>query len=233
MVYKVTSSDRVIARVFRDFKPNNSAWVKDAIEWIGEGLEIIGSYAQYERKPICVKIIDYKGKLPCELESIEGVEYDGHRLPYSSATNSVANCCANLPVHSTEYCSFNPNYIQTSFPTGEVIIYAQVLPTDNKGFPMIPDDALTIIALSWKVMAALCLRGLTHPVINFEKAEAMWEKFYPQAQNSDNFPDIENYEQFKRRWVNVALNINVQDEMFNDFINIQTRKTETGSITSE
>lgn len=231
MVYRTVSSDALIAKIYRDFKPSNSGWISDAFEWIGEGLQIIGAYPTLERKPICVNIIDYKGKLPCSLEQIEGVEYDGYRLPYSNAVNSVANCCSNLPLHTSEYCSFNPNYIQTSFPTGKVIIHCLVIPTDCDGLPMIPDDALCTTALSWYVMSMMLLRGFKHQVIDYKTAIQMWEKFYPQAQNSMNFPDIEHYEKFKKSWVNVVININKQSQFFNDFIpNIN--RTETGTITS-
>ena len=38
------SSQAVIAKVYRDFRPNNSSWTSDAIEWIGEGIRGIRSY---------------------------------------------------------------------------------------------------------------------------------------------------------------------------------------------
>ncbi len=232
MVYKTVSSDAIISKIYRDFKPSNSAWVVDAIEWIGEALEIIGSYTALERKPICVKICDYRGKLPCELDQIEGVEYEGHRLPYSNAINSIVNCCGNLPVHNTEYCSFNPNYIQTSFAEGSVIIHCLVLPTDCNGLPLVPDDALCKIAIGWYCMSMMLLRGFKHQVIDYKTADAKWEKFYPQAQNSMNYPDLERYEKFKKSWVNNVIDINRQSEFFNDYVASYNKRSETGTITS-
>lgn len=230
MVYKNTSSDVVIAKVFRDFKPSNSGWVFDAFEWIGEGLNIMGAYTAYERKPICIDIVDYKGKLPCTLEQLEGVEYDGYRLPYSSATNSVANCCTNLPVHSSEYCSFNPNYIQTSFATGKVILYCLVLPTDCNGLPMVPDNTLCTTALAWYIITMMLLRGFKHQVITYPMAVANWEKFYPQAKNSMNYPDIERYDRFRKSWTSMVGSIDKQSTFFNTYLGSPNTITETGNI---
>lgn len=232
MVYKTISSEAIIAKIYRDFKPANSGWVIDALEWIGEGLSVIGVFTGMEQKPICVKIIDFKGKLPCELEQIEGVEYQKCRLPYSNATNSIPNCCINLPLHHTEYCNFNPNYIQTSFAEGEVIIYIQAIPTDCNGLPMIPDNELCKTALSWYCMSMMLLRGFKHQVTNYPMAIANWEKYYPQAQNDMNFPDIERYEQFTTTWTSVVINLNKQSEFFNSYLNNKNNIVETGTITS-
>ena len=232
MVYKTISSDAVISKIFRDFKPANSGWIGDAFEWIGEGLEIMGAYTGYIRKPVCLEVVDFKAKLPCDLEQVEAIEFEGHRLPYSNGTNSVANCCINLPIHSSEYCSFNPNYIQTSFATGKIIVHILTLPVDCNGLPMIPDNVLCTTALSWYCISMMCLRGFKHQTIDYKTALMMWEKYYPQAQNDMNFPDIERYEQFKRTWVNVVLNINKQSEFFNDSLGNSNRRIESGTITS-
>ena len=43
MVYNTTSIKEVIAKIFRDFRPEQSNWIHDAYEWIGEALEYIGA----------------------------------------------------------------------------------------------------------------------------------------------------------------------------------------------
>ena len=42
-VYKQISSKAIIRKVMRDIKPNNSNWIDDAVEWIGEALDHIGA----------------------------------------------------------------------------------------------------------------------------------------------------------------------------------------------
>ncbi len=243
MVYKIVSSDRVIAKIFRDFKPSNSGWIKDALEWMGEGLEIIGSYSGLERKPICLEVEDHKVKIPCNVEEIEaivfhdnfntkGVRVHNHRLPFSNGINSISNCCSHIPFHATESCSFNPNYIQTSFRRGKITVYALVPPTDCNGLPMIPDNVKCITALSWYCISMMLLRGFKHQTIDYKIAFGMWEKFYPQAQNSMEYPDIERYEQFKRTWTATILNVNLQSELFNDQLGLRDRLIESGTITN-
>lgn len=232
MVYKIVSSDKVISKIYRDFRPSNSNWVGDAVEWIGEGLEIIGAYTGLQRKPLCLDVVDYKVKIPCNVELIEGIEYNGFRLPYNNAHNTIANCCINLPLHKNEYCSFNPNYIQTSFATGKIIIWALLLPVDCNGLPMVPDNILCLTALEWYCMSMMLLRGFNHQTIDYKMAAMMWEKYYPQAQNDMNFPDIERYEQFSKTWTSLVFDINKQNEFFNNSFNNTNRLIETGTITS-
>lgn len=232
MIYKTVSSDVIIAKIFRDFKPSNSAWIVDALEWIGEGLEIMGSYTSLELKAIPVHIHEYKGKLPCALEQLEVIEYHGHRLPYTNASRILKNHNTNLPFHKVEYCTLNPNYINTSFEHGEVIVHCLVLPVDCNGLPMIPDNVKAKIALGWYCMAMMLLRGFKHQTITYKDAWEKWEKTYPQAQNSMNFPDLERYERFKKTWVNVVLDINKQSKFFDDYHNILNDRKETGTTTS-
>ena len=63
-VYKTTSSKTIIRKVMRDLNPNNDNWIQDAIEWMGEALEHIGSAAQLETKGCILDIVDYKASLP-------------------------------------------------------------------------------------------------------------------------------------------------------------------------
>ncbi len=89
MIYKLTSSKSVIAKVYRDFKPTIPGWEASAFEWIGEAIESIGQSATLEKKSTgdenCnnpINIVNYRAKLPCELVNLIAVEYNGRKLPY-------------------------------------------------------------------------------------------------------------------------------------------------------
>ncbi len=223
-MYKTVSTKAVLIHVIRKFKPGNSNWYVDAIEWIGEAMGIIGSHAQYCNKPHLVHIKEFRAKLPCGIEQIEGVAYNGHRLVRNGGINNRESCVSHLGVNTKESYTLNPNYIHTSFETGDIVIYGLSLPVDEEGYPLVPDEPLYITALGWYIMMNWLARGNKHPVFNYEMCEQRWTKFYPQAQNA-NFPDIDNYDIFRNRWNNLIEDIGANNHFFNSLINSETGGT--------
>lgn len=221
-MYKTISANAIIAKIYRDFKPSNSGWVDDAIEWIAEAIDIMKVHQGYKDIPSIVEIIDYRGKLPSNLELFLGVEYQGMRLQRSIAINHInakCSCLDNLVCHTTESYSLNPNYIQTTFQTGCVTIYHKGLEVDCDGFPFIIDSALYKNAVTWYVMSMMCLRGFKHQTIDYPYCVMMWEKTYPQAQNEHRFADIDSMESFKKMWCGMANSTNLTNQFFNNLTN--------------
>lgn len=89
MVYKFTSAKAVIAKIYRDFRPNISGWEQSALEWIGEAMSSIGHSATLYKKSTgnegcddAITILNHRAKLPCDLVNLQAVEYNGRKLPY-------------------------------------------------------------------------------------------------------------------------------------------------------
>jgi len=223
-IYKNISSKTVIAKIYRDFRPTDSNWVNDAIEWMGEAIEYIGAYTELILKPFCVDVIEYKAKLPCALEFIEGIEYNGSYLPLSTSSNSIQGDNINLPVHTSESCKLNPNYIHTTFQTGKIIIHGLVTPVDCDGFPLIPDSMEFKQALAWYIMFRLIARGYKHQVYkDIIYMEATWEKWAVRARNRAYAPDIISYEKFKNSWNNVIIDVDKAKKLFNTDLELTSK----------
>lgn len=197
MYYKAVSSKALIAKVFRDLNVSNSNWVYDAYEWVGDALGIIGHGVGYVRQPIEHIVKEYRTKIKCPVEAIEGIEYNGHRLPPNDAINSLRK---DKSKYSGEWYTLNPNYINTSFKEGKIIVYADVIAVDCEGFPLVPDAPLHKEALKWYIMTMLLGKGYPHPVFTYKDAEQRWLSYYPQAQNEGAFPSIDDYESFREGW---------------------------------
>lgn len=221
MTYKTTSINVVLAKIFRDFNPSHSGWIPDAIEWISEAVGIMKTCESYKEIPKIVEIIDYRGKIPCDLEQMLGIEYNGMRLQRSGGINhksAPCSCLDNLVCSVEESYSLNPNYIQTTFKTGCITVYYYGLEVDCDGFPYIVDDPLYTNAVTWYVIMKMCLRGFKHPVADFKMAEFEWEKAHPKAMNRCRFPDIDGYEIFKKSWLGAARSTNRTNEFFNSVV---------------
>lgn len=80
MIYKSVSVGNVIARVIRNTRVQDSSYLLDMPEWIAEAAGFMKTRFQYSPRFEDVTINFYKGKLPCDLEHITAVEYDGTRL---------------------------------------------------------------------------------------------------------------------------------------------------------
>lgn len=219
MLYKTCSINKVIAQIYRDIKPSHSGWVDDAIEWIGDAIEIMGVHQGFEECSLPCKVIDHRVKLPCNLQYFLGIEHHGMRLQRTGATNAANPCAAlnNMVAHShTKNYYLNPNYIMTSFKEGEIIIYYMGLKVDCDGFPFIPDDAYYREALEWYVLYKMCLRGYKHQTLDFKSARELWELTYPRAQNSCRTMDIDGYELFKKSWLGLVKNTNQTNQFFHN-----------------
>lgn len=217
MIYKNTSIKVVLGKIYRDFRPNGDDWVNDAIEWIGEAIAFIGTCTELELKQFCIKILQNKGKLPCALELIEGIEYDGKVLPVSGASNIITGHLG-LPTSTEQSCRLNPNYIHTTFEEGQVTIHGYSQPLDEDGFPLIPDSMEYREALSWYVIYRLVARGEKHAYYKDpEMLNQKWELWSARAKNAANAPDIPSLERFKDSWCNIILDVNKYKKLFNTY----------------
>lgn len=215
----LTSAFKVIGRVQRVFKPNSQDWIADGISAIGEGLEIMKVSKSYVYSETNVDIIEYRGKRPCCIYEIEQIKYNGIRLPIITATNSVKpeNITESI-VAGAAWCTVEDDVIKTSFESGTITVYAKGIPVDKNGVPKVIDKAEIIIALSWYVLFILLSGGMKHPVYSVDDAFAMWEKTYPQAQNSLILNTIEDMQNFAELWTSILPDTNLVNNMFNQYV---------------
>lgn len=80
------SSKRVIAKVYRDYGITTSGWETNAIEWIAEVIDALGNYCIFEPKSKYLTVNDFRAVIPCDVYSIEAIEYNGAHLPYGLST---------------------------------------------------------------------------------------------------------------------------------------------------
>lgn len=207
MVYTTCSINKVFAQIYRDFKPSYSGWVEDAVEWIGDAIDIMRCGGNYTTIKKTVEVIDFRAKLPCDIKSLMGVAYNGYRLPRNGgiASNLLTSSDFNtLPESISESYVLNPNRIDTSFQTGCVDFFYRGIETDCDGYPVVIDDPKFREALTWYVIMKLLGRGFKHQVFTYADAEARWKKTYPQAQNRCRAMDIDGYQQFKLSWTGLT-----------------------------
>lgn len=213
--YKLVSSNAIIAKIYRDFRPSNDEWVGNAVEWIGEALESIGFFSGYEAYIWCLDVKEHRVKLPCALETISAIEYEGCKLHKKGGLNLRKKCNVDLPVHIRESYRLNPNYIQTTFATGKIKVYGERVPVDKNGLPMIPDKIQFKEAITYYIMRQMMLGGFKHQVLTLKDVMTLWEQGQIKAFNSGMFPSIEDYDKFKDSWCNIIIDTEKAKKFFN------------------
>lgn len=223
MVYRNVSAKSIIARVYRDFNPTHSGWQADAMEWINDALEEIGTHVPYILCTTDVDIKEFRAPLPCHVDAILGVEYKCQKLLRSDAINAEDNCecLRNLRTHPFHKYSLNPGYIKTTFEETEegepLKIHHISVPRDKDGFPMIPDEQYTKQSIAWYIMRQMIARGYKHHTFSYADCDTKWERLYPRAQNAINYPDLDGYENFKNMWSNPIIHPSWSQDFFNDY----------------
>lgn len=225
--YKLVSAETILAKVYRDFKPENSGWAYDAMEWIGEAIQEIGTSLPLERRFKKLEVNDHKVALPCHLNVLLGINFRGRRLPLLEDINSLdhskdfqSSSRVNTVVYAqgeeenintvsrrediAAYYTLSNNYINTSFQTGTIKVYFEGLELDCNGFPMIHNEAHYTQALAWFILMKLLGRGMKHQVFQYADAEERWKHFRDMAYNNALMPTPDKMDALARVWVNLT-----------------------------
>lgn len=225
MNYKSVSCKRVIDKVFGAYgtllSQHTDRLIGEAIVWVGDAIESIGAVISLESKTGYLTVTNGKASLPCDLHLIESVSYKGNWLRYGSQTfNYNLHCddCINATITQGDYSyTINPNYINTNIEDGEEIcVFYKAIPTDEEGFPLIPDNFAASECVFWYITKQLMLGGFTHPIreINYTKAEMNYIKYRTQAENQLEMFDIPRFEAFANSWVRLIPNTNAARNFF-------------------
>ncbi len=205
MIYKLTSVKTVIYQITTDLGiADTDIPIDDFIEWIGRGLQHIGSYYQLTSKEGIIDIENYKGELPCDFYKMKRLLYTNQ---YLLNNDNIINT-TKTEINSNQFSNRDLNIINstiiTSFETGVINIEYLALPVDEDGLPLVPDDVSFLDALFWRCTYQLCLRGyeFKNPQlrdINYTKS--MWNRYCIQARAEANAPDNAMYERLKNNYL--------------------------------
>lgn len=230
MIYRTTSSKTVISKVYRDLNLQDEDRWMDMIEWIGEAIDQI--QVPYSLKPIVdlgLEVEDYRAPLPCDLVEIRGILYQGAPLRYLSgiydfnATNSTSQhperADRNNQVNRSDAPGYilNPGWINTNFRRGHITMSYLAIPTDEEGFPEIPDNTQFREAcyryIVWKLNYPKYLSG-TLPQSIYADMEDQWRWYCGQAGAKAMMPNLDQMEGIKRAMTTLVPNLNKYQNSF-------------------
>ena len=208
---KYVPMDFIIERVNRNSVLFRKAGITeyDLAEWIGEALLLIGAKAQYQDNFTLTTIKNYRGKLPCHpivIESVRSVESGiGARVstdtfsgsPHTGDANKLNSNGRSL---MDEYTIKGDIIHVDTMKDGQVEVKFQSLATDDRGYPLIPDDERTAKAIESyvKVMAFRIMWeiGEVRDAV-YRAAEQDWLFYVNSAKTSLMSPSLDEMESLK------------------------------------
>lgn len=119
----------------------------------------------------------------------------------------------------TDY-NINFNKVTAAFRYGVINIQYLAIPTDDRGFPLVPDDVSFRDALFWK--CAYHISMLNPNLIpnatmrNLEYCESRWLKYCSQARASANMPDLAMLERLKNNWLRLYNDTDFQETSYSE-----------------
>jgi len=171
--------------------------------------------------------------------SLYDLEYEDAlaKINAEPATRSKLTAILNLqtpalssntsPLATTEDITYviTPGYIKTNIETGYIMLAYQAIPTDNEGYPMIPDDAGFIEAIYWYIVMKLYypqwVAGQIRDAVYFD-ARRSWNYYCKQAYGDALMPNTDLLESIKNSWLRLVPEIHEHSSGFSTLGQAQT-----------
>lgn len=243
-VYRDTQIDIVLP--FEDML----YWIYEALSLMDQPLQFVRKVTGYKESPN-LDITDYRAELPCDLYRIERIAVNGFPARYSGNSFHhllSGDCCgAGTDASSSDIFTdnfgnqFSPqssgmlgstaideitfdvnnNFITLSVKTGKVCLAYLAFPTDESGYPMIPDEITYKVACKKYIIQKLRYVDWSKDPTNsgkralFEYDEKEWLFYVGKATSKAKMPDVHQMENIKNQILRIIPNINEFDSFFN------------------
>lgn len=249
MITKFVSIKYTISKLYRDLGINHEIPEGDIIEWCAEALSLIGAYGQYEEISDCLELVNGKAKLPCGFEKLVDINYRNNPVYWATNTNANNYQCSGckIPTCQDGTCTYtfyiNDNYIisnittngvmfdtngniqsnftdNTSNNTTNICIVYLGIPTDDDGYPLIPDDIYYQKALTAYVTMMVDKQDWRKgklPDKIWMNSENDWFYYVNSARGSANMPNLAQLENLKNVWKRLLPTVNEYKKGFVNF----------------
>lgn len=228
---KYVSINNIISKVYRDMEMSDQLNINDAVEWCGEALELIGSPSTLLEKVVTLEIANYRASIPEDLHQIQTIW--GHSgtvdadclddLSYGPMRYSTdvmhyyMTSCEDSRCNSSMTYSVNDGYVYPNYEEGAIKMSYWAVPTDDNGYPLIPDQIkfreAVAAHLAWKLARIKMISGKMPAQFYAEfKQERDW--YIGAAQTAGQMPGLDMMESLKNNWIRLIPKINQHSDGF-------------------
>ena len=171
-----------------------------AINYVVEFIRIVGMPAAFEETKGTLPVENYTASIPADCYQILAIEKEGKTLSLNASPSAYGY---DTNKDYTQQYTIRGDQIHTAFEEGELLISYLSLPTDEDGFPTIPDIASYIRALELYIKkkwftVLFDLGKINASIYNNIKQEYAFA--VGQAQNELVAPTPEEMEAITKMW---------------------------------
>jgi hypothetical protein len=228
MIEKFTSIREVIGKVYRDLSLEDESKWMDMVEWSAEALEQIGAYPQYVHKAVELEVEKFRLAIPCDFHKIIGMEHCGAALVKLTGNFDTAQRTdyqeERLRSRSARGYLMNEGWFNFNFEEGTVNLAYIAVPTDEEGFPLIPDNISFKEAIVKYIVMKLNYSKFVTDTINpntWDRIVNDWHYYCSQARGKANMPTADQLESIKNMWNRLKPMMNEHRVMFNKLGNVE------------
>ncbi len=175
----------LLLNIKNTFEFNDNNWKDKAIDFIADGLSIIGCPSIFEKVSEQFDIEDYRVVIPSDVQNIIELTDTCNREIVIMNTNNLLSDCKCSVETSPTYAEINGGWFNFNVETGKVNVIYYKLPLDDDGLPTIPNNPRVFEALGWYVTFKLMLAGNKHHTLtSWKEASNEWDRALPKAENS-------------------------------------------------
>lgn len=212
MIHKFVSLKRIISKIYLYTNTNYEISENFIVELCADALSMIGAYSQYTEVPCELELDkDGRAKLPLAFEKLVDIRYNNNPVYWATNNNANEYGCSDCKIqcsNSAKYTFYiNNNFIisnitenNTNTTDNKLCIVYLGIPTDDEGYPLVPDDVYYEKALMSYVISILdwqeWRRGKTTDKV-FEHSQREWQFYVNAARGSANIPDTAQMERIK------------------------------------
>lgn len=200
---KYISVYEIIERVFDTFD-SEAIEFSVLIRHMSDALLLIGAIDQMEQKVEEIDIVEYRGILPKGLVYINQTrECNTNRAMRISGNSFHASVHPDSPdrfVETDLTYTLNNSYIFTNFESGKVEMACAVLPVDERGYPLIPDDIKYKMALEYYILERIAFKLLLQDKISDNRYDRISRErnwYMAAAQSRAKMPSVDKMETIK------------------------------------
>jgi hypothetical protein len=239
---KYITIENLVERFQRDFPTfrDDLDWI-DAIEWVADCLALVGAPRAMVEKvtdgnidlyhPQAITIENYRGRLPFDIYEVKQVRRcpDLASMRRSTDTFHMAYYCkssCDLNCNSELTYKLNSDYIFTSFESGKVQIAYTAFPSDERGYPLIPDNQKYIEACKYYIATKvgfikLAKGQITDTFFNRLEQNSLW--YIGAADTSARMPNYDQMEGWKNMFTRLIPDLRSHGISFRNVANIENR----------
>jgi hypothetical protein len=217
---KLVAAETIFPEYLDSTKAEHGINPRTYMTWIANVLATADIPYDKIKKTAKITVKDFRGVLPCDLELIDQVQYQGKGMSYSSNTISDYHDPDSTDLKRGSNMTYSINQfpiINPFFRDGDLFIYYWAIPSDNKGFPLIPDNVhFKEACIRYFTMKNKYARYAADKITfnEYYQAEQHYNEQIDKAISDMAFPDPE-------RWYGIATRlmrmIPTQTDQFNMF----------------